>query len=425
MSSKISPRGLAVRALCRVDADGAYSNITLNSLFREYELSREDKALCTSIFYGTLDRKITIDFILKQFIKTGFNKIKPFTMNVLRSAVYQMKYMDKIPDSAAVNEAVKLVKASKESYGAGFVNGVLRNITRSEIKLPSGNSAYDMMVRYSCPEWIVNILVNDLSVETAEQFLKETLLPPPTYIRVNTRKISALELCELLSAENVDAVITNTENALEIRGYSSIDGLKAYKQGLFHVQDISCQRAISMLDINNNDRVLDMCSAPGGKAFTAATSADNISIVALDFYAQRVELIKAGAERLGFENICTEISDASVFKEGLGEFDKIICDVPCSGLGVLRRKPDIKYRKPDNFDELNQLQKKILINADRYLKRGGRLLYSTCTLCKRENEQVVSTFLHTHNNYELLEAKTFLPQNDASDGFFAAVLQKH
>ncbi len=424
MSSKINPRSLAVKALCRVDADGAYSNITLNLLFREYEMSREDKALCTSIFYGTLDRKITLDYILKQFIKSSFGKIKPFTLNVLRSAVYQIKYMDKIPDSAAVNEAVKLIKTSKESYGAGFVNGVLRNISRSETELPSGNSVFDISVRYSCPEWIVNLLINDYSVQMAERFLEETLLPPPTYIRVNTRKISPMELREMFLADNIEVFDTNTKNALELRGYSSIEHLKAYKQGLFHVQDISCQQAISMLGIDDNDRVLDMCSAPGGKAFTTASSADNVNITACDIYEQRVELIKRGAKRLGFDNIKATVCDASAFEKELGEFDKIICDVPCSGLGVLRRKPDIKYRAPDNLDELSVLQEKILFNADRYLKKGGRLLYSTCTLCKRENESVVNAFLDSHSDYKLIEAKTFLPQNDNSDGFFAAILQK-
>ncbi len=425
MSSKNNARSLAVKALCRVDADGAYSNIALNSILSESDLSPEDKAFCTTIFYGTLDRRISLDYILKQFITSGFGKIKPFTLNLLRSAVYQIKYMDRVPDSAAVNEAVNIIKASKESYGRGFVNGVLRNIARSNIELPSGNSISDISVRYSCPEWIVSILVNYLSENTAVEFLKETLSPPPTYIRINAAKISESALCEILASENVEFIKTDMVNALKIRGYSTIERLDAYKQGLFHVQDISCQKAISMLGIEDNDCVLDMCSAPGGKAFTAATSAKNVSIVACDIYKHRVELIRQGVKRLELNNIIAKVCDASVFMQELGQFDKIICDVPCSGLGVLRRKPDIKYKEPENLDELNTLQMNMLSNADKYLVNGGKILYSTCTLNVRENEDIVNAFLDSHTDYKITDVKTFLPQKDDSDGFFAAVLQKN
>ncbi len=425
MSNKINPRLLAVKALCRVDTDGSYSNITLNSILSEHTLSVEDKSLCSRIFYGTLDRKITIDFILKKFITKGFNKIKPFTLNVLRSAVCQIKFMDKIPESAAVNEAVKLIKGSKESFNAGFVNGVLRNIIRSEFALPDGEDSESISVRYSCPKDIVDGLICDYGIENAVKFLENSLLPPPTYIRVNTEKTNPDSLIALLSGIGVTAEKTKVDNCLSISGYSAVEEMVPFKEGLFHIQDISCQTAVGMLGISGEDRLLDLCSAPGGKAFTAYLSAKNVSVTATDLYPKRVGLIKTGAKRLGLKNIEAVTLDATRFESSLGLFDKVICDVPCSGIGVLRRKPEIKYKKADDCEELAKIQEAILLCADEYLKVGGKLLYSTCTLRRFENEERVERFLASHSNYTLLEMKTFMPHNDGSDGFFAAVLQKN
>ena len=425
MSNKNNARFLAVKALCRVDADGSYSNITLNSLLSDYDLSAEDKALCSRIFYGTLDRKITIDFILKSFINKGFNKLKPFTLNTLRSAVYQIKYLDKIPDSAAVNEAVKLMKASKESFAANFVNGVLRNVAKTDIKLPDGNDSASISVRFSCPEAIVKGLIRDYGVEDTVKFLDNSLLPPPTYIRVNTLKTTADELTSELQNIGVSVEKTELQNCLSISGYSALEQMEVFKKGFFHVQDIACQTAVNMLDIQNDDSVLDLCSAPGGKAFTAYLLAERVRITATDLYPKRVKLINSGASRLGFERINAVTLDATKFDSELGQFDRIICDVPCSGIGVLRRKPEIKYKEPDDIAELVNIQYDILMTADRYLKSGGKLLYSTCTLNKAENENNVLRFLSEHKNYTLCSIKTFMPQNDGSDGFFAAVIVKN
>ena len=425
MSNKINPRLLAVKALCRVDSEGSYSNITLNALFSEYTLSNEDKALCSKIFYTTLDRKITIDYILSKFINKGFNKIKPFTLNVLRSAVCQIRFMDKIPDSAAVNEAVKLIKGSKESFNSGFVNGVLRNIIRSETILPEGNDEKSLSVRFSCPEEIVSSLKDDYGAEITEKFLANSLLPPPTYIRVNTHRTDPDALISAFSKVCIKAEKTSLEDCLSISGYSAIDELSEFKNGLFFVQDIACQMAVSMLSVKKGDRVLDLCSAPGGKAFSAYLSAPDIEIIATDLYPKRVNLIKDGAKRLGFSNINSMVHDATKFTDTLGTFDKIICDVPCSGLGVLRRKPEIKYKKQDDFSELSKIQRSILENADKYLNCGGFLLYSTCTLRKAENEDIVRAFLEEHNNYSLVCDKTFMPYIDGSDGFYAAILKKN
>jgi 16S rRNA (cytosine967-C5)-methyltransferase len=419
-----APRKLAAEALCKVTADGAYSNLVLGALLDETELSVSDKALCTAIFYGTLDRMVTVDFYLKKLVKTPLKKLAPYTLAVLRTAVYQIKYLDKVPDSAAVNEAVKLIKASKEAFNASFVNGVLRNLLRTDIPLPTGNSLYDLSVCYSCPQWIVTVLVRDYGIEFTKSFLQNALLPPPVFLRVNTNKISASELCALLGDNGVSArKISDTALALDSLG--SVEDMQAYKDGLFFVQDISCQEAVKMLDIRPESRLLDLCAAPGGKSFNAALYATEGRVISCDLYEHRAGLILKGAQRIGLDNITVKASDATKFDDELGLFDRIICDVPCSGLGVIRRKPDIKYKPQNSFAELADIQLRILENADNYLASGGKLLYSTCTLNKNENCDNVERFLNLHKEYTLLAEKTFSPDINNADGFYAAILQKN
>ncbi len=419
----MNPRQLAAKALNKVTADGAYSNLVLNSLLKENELSYEDKALATAIFYGALDRLVTIDFYLKKLIKTPLKKLKPYTLAVLRTATYQIKYMSKIPDSAAVNEAVKLIKTSKEGFNASFVNAVLRNLLRSDLSLPSGNSIYDISVGYSCPQWIVSILIRDYGIDFTKAFLANALLSPPIFIRVNTLKISAAELLKLLEEKGISAeMISNT--ALLIKPEGSVEELDEYEKGLFFVQDLSCQKAIERLGITDTSSVLDLCAAPGGKSFNAAIRAKNGRVVACDLYEQRAGLIEKGAERLSLKNLAARVGDATIYDQSLGLFDRIICDVPCSGLGVIRRKPDIKYKPQDSFEELIKIQRDILSCADNYLSVGGRLLYSTCTLNKQENRENVDAFLKLHPDYILITEETFSPDKNNTDGFYAAVLQK-
>lgn len=419
----MNPRQLAAKALIKVTSEGAYSNLVLNSLLKENKLTPEDKALATAIFYGTLDRLVTIDFYLKKLIKTPLKKLKPYTLAVLRTAVYQIKYMSKIPDSAAVNEAVKMLKTSKEGFNASFVNGVLRNLIRTEIELPTGNSIYDISVGYSCPQWIVSILLRDYGTDFTRAFLGNALLSPPIFIRVNTLKTSAEKLLTGFAEKKI-SVEKISDTALLIKPDGSVEELEEYKNGLFFVQDLSCQKAIELLDIKENSTVLDLCAAPGGKSFNAAIRAKEGRVVACDLYEQRAGLIEKGAERLGLENLTAKANDATLYDEKLGLFDRIICDVPCSGLGVIRRKPDIKYKPQDSFEELIKIQRDILLCADNYLSVGGKLLYSTCTLNRQENRENVDAFLKANPNYTLLTEETFSPDKDNTDGFYAAVLQK-
>lgn len=420
-----NPRKAAVKALLKVENDAAYSNIALNAVLRESGLENADRAFASAIFYGVLDRRITIDYVLSKFIKTPLKKVAPFTLEVLRSGVYQILFMDKVPDSAAVNEAVKLIKSSKESRNAGFANAVLRNILRSEIVLPQGNDSYSLSLRYSCPEWIIKSFITDYGADTAEELLKESLKPAPMIVRVNTLKTNIDTLKAELEKCEIPSDTAEKENALILKKGIDAAEFDLYKKGFFYAEDLSSQTAVSVLNPKKGERVLDMCAAPGGKSFTMALLMENAGeIISCDLYEQRVGLIKSGAGRLGIDIIKPMTADASCYNEKLGKFDCILCDVPCSGLGVLRRKPDIKYKPESDFTELKILQYKILENAARYLKKGGRILYSTCTLRREENEKLVNSFIMEYNGFHKMYEHTYLPHIDKTDGFYCALLIK-
>lgn len=417
-------RKTALKALIEVRGQ-AYSNITLNKFLNETDLSGADRALATAIFYGVLDRTVTLDFVLGEHIKTPLKKVQPIALEVLRIALYQIMFMDKIPDSAAVNEAVKLIKNSKQNHLAGFVNGVLRNILRSEIKLPNGTDVTSLSVKYSCPEWIITNFINDYGTDIAICLLEHSLQTPPVTLRVNTLKTDESSLADKLSLEGIATKAASLDGALEVIGGIDVTKSKSYRDGLFHVQDTASQTAVSILNPSEDEKVLDICAAPGGKTFTMAQYMKNSGkIVACDLYQKRVELIQKGAERLGIDNIVVRQNDATVKNETLGRFDAILCDVPCSGLGVIRRKPEIKYKDISEYSDITLIQSKILENTASYLNQNGRILYSTCTLRKCENEGVVQCFLDKHPQYELKYQHDFMPHIDGSDGFYCALLQK-
>lgn len=415
-------RKVAVLALGKIFNEGAYSNIAVNSFLKEADLTYADKAFATALIYGVLDRKITLDYVIKSFVKTPLKKLSPFTLNNLRVALYQIMFMDKIPESAAVNEAVKLVKKSKESRNAGFVNAVLRNVLRAEALLPTGDSVSDLSVIYSCPESIIESFISDYGKETAVIILAEALKPAPLTVRVNTTKTDVktfiTEIGDATEATPVGAVIIN-------KGID-IANSPLYKKGHFYVQDTASQTAVSVLAPKPNDRVLDMCAAPGGKSFAMALLMENKGeIISCDIYDHKCELIKKSANRMGLDIIKPTVQDATVFNADFGEFDCVLCDVPCSGLGIIRRKPDIKYKAFSEFDGLIPIQTAILNNAKKYVKKGGRLIYSTCTLRKAENEDVINKFLAENSGFKLEYSHTFMPHIDGTDGFYCALLIKN
>lgn len=419
-----NPRKIAVSALVKVETENSYSNLTLLAVLKNYDLSPADKALASALFYGVLDRRITIDYILSRLIKSPLKKVAPFTLNSLRCAVYQIVYMDKIPESAAVNEAVKAVKASKENRNSGFVNAVLRNFLRNGYKLPDGDSINALSVRYSCPEGIINSLINDYGKENALSFLEESLKPATITVRINTVKTDSINFTDELSRLDIPYENCGLENAIIIKKGINIANNELYLNGFFHVQDSASQTAVSVLAPKPYERMLDMCAAPGGKSFTAAELMENNGeIVSADLYEHRVKLIADSAERLGLDIIKPVVQDATVFNSALGKFDCILCDVPCSGIGVMRRKPEIKYNKDTDDTSLPEIQLTILKNAASYLKSGGRILYSTCTLNRRENENVVKSFLKEYNSFDKVYEHTYFPHIDKTDGFYCALLR--
>ncbi|MBR3591969.1 MAG: 16S rRNA (cytosine(967)-C(5))-methyltransferase RsmB [Clostridia bacterium] len=418
-------RKVALNALCDVRDGGAYSNITLNKYLNENDLSPSDRALATAIFYGVLDRTITLDYVLSNFINTPLKKVKPFVLECLRIALYQIMYLDKIPDSAAVNEAVKIIKNSKCKNLSGFVNGVLRNVLRVGTNLPNGNDNKSLSVKYSCPEWIVESFVNDYGIDNTIKLLEHSLKTPPVTLRVNTLKTNVEELLDTLHNDNILAQSSALDNAIDVIGGIDVSKCKAYKDGLFHVQDIASQTVVNILSPKSSERVLDVCAAPGGKTFTMAQYMYNKGeIIACDLYKQRVDLITKGAKRLGITNIKAIQNDAILINDKLGNFDVILCDVLCSGLGVIRRKPEIKYKDISEYQDITDIQLHILENSCLYLNENGRILYSTCTLRKCENEGVIKRFLDKYPQYELKYQRTFMPHIDGSDGFYCALLQK-
>ena len=419
----VNARKVAVNILQKIELQSAYSNLTLNSYFKDMEISSQDKAFVTALVYGVLERKITLDYLLKRFIKTPLKKVQPFTLEVLRVTLYQIMFMDKIPDSAAVNEAVKLIKRSKESRNSGFVNAVLRNVLREENLMPQGDSVADLSVIYSCPQAIIESLVKDYGKEDANEILKHSLKPAKLTVRVNLIKTDMESFRQNIG---VDATEIEPTGALVLNKGIDISNNPLYADGQFFVQDTASQKVVSIFNPKPNERVLDMCAAPGGKSFSMAILMKNSGeIVSCDLYEHKCRLIKNSAERLGLGIIKPLVLDASVYDEKLGKFDRVLCDVPCSGLGIIGRKPEIKYKNFEDFDNLPDIQFKILSNAKNYLKNGGQIMYSTCTLRKAENDEIISRFLDENKDFSLSYSHTFMPHKDNTDGFYCALLNKN
>ncbi len=422
-----NPRKSAVKALLKVDNDGAYSNLVIDNVIKQDGLSGADASLATALFYGVLDRKITIDYILSKFSKQPIKKLPYYVLAALRIGVYQLLYMDRVPPFAAINESVNLVKRSKNSQSAGYVNAMLRAVDRDKnTPLPDDDSSQSMSIKYSFPVWIVNRLVKQYGSEKTKLIFEAMLAKSHTYLRVNNTKIDTDRLIDLLEQENVAAEKTELDYGLKIISQSGgIDRLSAYNSGYFHVQDLSSQRCADALDLGENMRLLDLCAAPGGKSFTAAEIMNGTGqVVSCDLHENRVRLIANGAKRLCLGNVAAMANDASIFNESLGMFDRVLCDAPCSGLGIMGRKPDIKYKDESEITDLPEIQYNILKNAVKYVKSKGKIVYSTCTILREENEDVFERVLNENPNFKAVYTKTLLPCDEESDGFFIAVAER-
>ncbi len=438
-----SARQVAFEALIKIHRDGAYSNLIVDSLLKENsDLDERDRAFVCNLVYGTLDRLILIDYNLGLYLNQPVKKLKPELHTILRMGTYQLLFMDKVPSRAAVNESVNLAKVNKSSFAASLVNAVLRRVADNGIRLPDTSETNPdyLAIKYSCPEWLISLWIESYGYDNAVALAEKALEAPPVVIRVNTTKITPDELIWKLAEEGVISEKTDiASDALIISNTGSVDELEAYKQGYFHAQDLASQLCCAALDPQEGETVFDLCSAPGGKAFTVAERMNNTGVVrAFEIYQSRVELIKNGATRLGLSNVFSYLSDASIFNENYGLADRVLCDVPCSGLGIIRRKPEIRFKNRSDIDNLPELQYRILCNATRYLKQGGRLVYSTCTLNPAENSDVCNRFLSEHPEFTAVEVLpdiprfsteekfiTLMPHINSTDGFFIAVFEKN
>ena len=345
----ISSRQIAFETLYSVLYDNAYSNIELDKMLSGIE---EGKAFASRLVYGVIERKITLDYIIEQYCK----KAKPKVKTILRMGTYQIYFMDKVPVSAAVDESVKLAKDNGLSFYSGMINAVLHNIANNIIDI---NTIDDLSIRYSIPQSLINMLSKAYTEEAVKSFLPYINEGATVFAVPNYTKTDADGLVSAFEKENIKAEKLN--DIVIIKTGCSITELDAYKKGLFHIQDLSCFNAVKALDVQSGETVADVCAAPGGKSFTAASLSENkAKIYSFDIHKHRVELIKKGAERLGYSSINAEVNDACEYNERIPECDKIICDVPCSGFGIIRRKPEIKYKNLDSIKELPALQLKIL-----------------------------------------------------------------
>lgn len=431
----INTRALVLRLLKKIEDDKSYSNIILDKALNENELSAQEKKFVSALFYGVVERIITLDAVINNYSRIKSNKLDTDVLLILRMGIYQLLYMDSVPDSAAVNESVKLAKKCKNPSLSGFVNGVLRSFIRNGKAVPDFKDDNERLsVQYSCPVWLVKKWRKEYGDEKTLSLLESSIGKPPVTIRINTAKMSADEILSVLRADGFDVSETFLKDCYKICGGPSVESSNAYKLGLFHVQDLSSQLCCMALDPKENETVLDVCAAPGGKSFTLSQLMKNSGkVCSCDLHDNRVRLIENGAKRLGLTNITAMQNDASEFNSDLPLADRILCDVPCAGLGVIRRKPEIKYKNPDDLKNIPQLQYKILEASSKYLKQGGVLVYSTCSVSKAENEDVVEKFLREHPDFKGVSVlndfphlndycATIFPDYFDSDGFFIAKL---
>lgn len=415
----------------------AYSNLLLDKGISG--LSIRDKAFASRLFYGVLERKLTLEYIISKYSSRPLAKLDGSVVNILKMGLYQLLYMDSVPDSAAVNESVALAGKCGKKSASGFINAVLRNFIRNgkQIEFPE-DAIENLSVKYSCCSELVKLLCDDYSYERAENFLKNSLTPHKLYIRVNTLKTTAEKLIDDLEKTGINSEIcADLPDCISVKDLGGIDQFELFKQGMFHVQDLSSQMCCRALSPRPGETVIDICAAPGGKSFTLAEIMENKGrIISGDIREKRVELIRKGAEKLGISIIEAVCNDAGKFNESFPKADKIICDVPCSGFGVIRSKPEIKYNGIERAKELPEVQYNILSSASSYLKDGGELVYSTCTLHKAENDDIIDRFLNEHHDFEpanvIVRGEdireqykfTVFPDEFDCEGFFISKIRK-
>ncbi|MCD8106887.1 MAG: 16S rRNA (cytosine(967)-C(5))-methyltransferase RsmB [Oscillospiraceae bacterium] len=386
--------------LVKVEKNSSFSGLALdNTLSKNRDLSDIDRRFISALYYGVIERRITLDAVIAKYSRRPIEKLSLEVREILRMGVYQLLYMDSVPDSAAVDESVKLAKLNNQS-ASGFVNAVLRSFIRDGKKLPDGS----LSLEYSCPEWLVNMWLRDYGEEVALSILKSSLGRPPTTVRLNTCKFDISDIIAELANDGIEAVPNEAiRDCYDLKNCSTAEKLSAYKKGMLHVQDASCQLCAAELGAKEYETVLDVCSAPGGKAFTTAEIMNDTGrVLAFDLHEKRAKLITEGAKRLKLGIISASTNNAKLFNDNIPMADRVLCDVPCSGLGVIGRKPEIKYNYSSERDlsQFPAVQYEILKTSSRYVKPGGILVYSTCTLNRAENDMIAEKFLQENPDFE-------------------------
>lgn len=434
----MTAREAALKALEKCRRDGAWSGAAIDGVIKKEGLDARDGALASRLCLGVLQNADLLDYYIGAFCSQSVKKLEPKVRDILRIGVYQLVFLDKIPPRAAVNETVALCRTAGLSRASGLVNAVLRRVgdnIASLPEIPNAGSEEHLALKYSHPLWLVSRLIDERGYDFAEEFLRCCNMPGSLDIQVNTLKVSVEDYCRALARADIPHTPCDfPRGCIELCG-GTVTSLPGYEEGLFYVQDRAARTAVEISAPKKGDTVLDACSAPGGKAFAAALRMENEgSILSCDIHEKKLALVRRGAERLGIDIITTRARDAREYDPSLDSaFDVVIADVPCSGIGVIRKKPEIRSKREEELRSLPDIQLAILESLSRFVKPGGTLLYSTCTVLKAENENVVRAFLARHGDYAL-EAfdignetvqsgmRCFFPNTDGTDGFFAARL---
>lgn len=447
-------REIALKIIYKIDKEGAYSNIVLDDIIKQNNkiLNSKDIGLISEIVYGVTTWKLTLDEVIKKYSNIKLKKISPWILNILRMSIYQIIFLDKIPKSAAVNEGVNLAKRYGHKSSSGFANAILRKVGKQDYEemFKEDNELEKISKTTSMPKWIIEELNNEsMDINEIYKICKASNLRPRISIRVNKLKISKKELREKLERKGIKTEEGILEDFLLLAKTKNIEDIEEFQEGLFTVQDEAAGLTALILNPKHGQKILDACSSPGGKTTYIGEIVENdAQIEAWDIHEHRVKLVEQTAKRLGITNIKAKVQDATKYKEEYFEkFDKILLDVPCLGLGVLRRKPDIKWqRNREDIEEITKIQYNILKNCSKYLKKGGEIVYSTCSILKEENQKVVKRFLEENSNFELQKnllendienEKDFFEkyvidnqflqvyQNEKTDGFFICKMRKN
>ena len=404
------PREAALEALERFRRDSAWSRQVMESIAAKRGLDGRDTALAARLFYGVLQNMALCDFYIDSFAR---GKLEPKVRDILRLGVYQLLFMDKIPTSAAVDQAVRTCRKLGYARAAGLVNAVLRRTDRERNALPAipgkGTARY-LSIRYSHPQWLAEELIALRGYAGAEAVLAADNAVAPVFVQVNTCRTTEEELSALLH-------LRRTGPGLMLDRAGDFAGTEPFRQGLFYVQDPAAHAAVEAAELAPGMKLLDACAAPGGKSFGAAIAMGNDgSVTARDIIAKKLALVEAGAARMGLSCIRCEPGDARDIDGG--DYDAVFADVPCSGLGVIRKKPDIRYRPREELTGLTDLQTELLEAISTAVRPGGRLVYSTCTWRPEENGAVTEAFLRAHPQFTKITERTFWPDTDGTDGFY-------